>query len=136
MIEGDLLSAAALLITIPSILLGVWHSSITDALYADLPPHKEDRTLTIQALKAVRSRNLLPLLSFSALLTLALMPPAVRTVWESAMVIAAGSVDTSRYDPVAAIFLIAWAYVVGLTAYVAQLTVKTSCRLRQAQPPK
>jgi hypothetical protein len=132
----DLLSATSLLTTLLALLYTVWYPEIKDCI-AIVPERKRaDRGGQIQQVEATFYGRGLPLAAGAFILCLVLLPEVARLVVTAVSTVSSRPVDSwPPYDTLAAAFLVAYGFLLGMTYLaVAQLRHlwQQRRRLRQA----
>ncbi len=129
-VNGDLLTAAGLLLATVGLLFSAWHPEITAATEVSSKGKLADRGPRIAQVKQALIFRAIPLLTAIVLIVLACGPPAV-------MVVVHALTDDwgNPYDPVRAIFIGVWALTVGMGFVLAAQVRKLYIKWRKLNEP-
>lgn len=108
-VNGDLLTAAGLLLATLGLLFSAWHPEIDAATEVSTKGKRADRGPRIVQVKQAMVFRAVPLLIAIVFVVVACAPPAVMVV-----VRALGEDRGNPYDPVRALFIGVWALTMGM----------------------
>jgi hypothetical protein len=129
-VDGDLLTAAGLLLATLGLLFSAWHPEIASATEVSSKGKLADRGPRTSQVKQALFFRAVPLLIAIMFIVLACGPPAVLVV-----VHAFGEDWGNRYDPVRALFIGVWVLTIGMGFAVAAQVRKLFARWRQLKEP-
>lgn len=129
-VNGDLLTAAGLLLATVGLLFSAWHPEIAAATEVSTKGKLADRGPRIAQVKQALLFRAIPLLIAIILIVLACGPPAVMVV------VRALTHDWGNpYDPVRAIFIGVWALTIGMGFVLAAQVRKLYIKWRKLNEP-
>ena len=129
-VDGDLLTAAGLLLATLGLLFAAWHPEIAAATEVSSKGKLADRGPRTAQVKQALFFRAVPLLIAIMFIVLACGPPAVLVV-----VHAFGKDWGNQYDPVRALFIGVWALTMGMGFAVAAQVRKLYSRWRKLNEP-
>jgi hypothetical protein len=129
-VDGDLLTAAGLLLATLGLLFSAWHPEISSATEVSSKGKLADRSPRIAQVKQALIFRAVPLLIAIVFIVLACAPPAVMVV-----VRALGDDWGHPYDPVRALFVGVWALTIGMGFAVAGQVRKLYTKWRRVNEP-
>lgn len=129
-VDGDLLTAAGLLLATLGLLFSAWHPEIAAATEVSSKGKLDDRGPRIAQVKQALFFRAVPLLTAIVFIVLACGPTAV-------MVVVRAITDDWRnpYDPVRALFIGVWALTTGIGIAVAAQVRKLYIKWRKLNEP-
>lgn len=131
---SDLLSAATLLLTVLTILYGLWYGEITKALEIKIESDPRDRTRTYQTLRSVLYNRAVPLMLAAWFLTLIFAPDTISIMNATFRNFRShGLAALADYSAVATAFELAVFLSFGLAIYLSLLTKKMFRKAEEAR---
>ncbi|MBP1822969.1 hypothetical protein [Mycobacterium sp. OAE908] len=129
-VNGDLLTAAGLLLATLGLLFSAWHPEVAAATEVSTKGKLADRGPRIAQVKKALFFRAIPLLIAIVVIVLACGPPAI-------MVVVRALTDDwgHRYDPVRALFVGVWALTIGMGFAVAAQVRKLCLKWRRLNEP-
>jgi len=129
-VDGDLLTAAGLLLATLGLLFAAWHPEVAAAIEVSNKGKLADRGPRIAQVKQALFFRAVPLVIAIVLIVLACGPPAV-------MVVVHALTDDwgNPYDPVRAMFIGVWALTIGMGLVVGAQVRKLYIKWRQLTAP-
>jgi len=131
---SDLLSASSLYLAVLGLLYSVWYAEIVSAIDVKVPTFKEDRTaISNQVRKALRTKAL-PLTLGAVVLSLILMPDAVRIITDSVELLGENALGSIKfYDAVKTLYVAITLFTLTLTVHVVSLANRLRKRQKEIQ---
>jgi hypothetical protein len=127
---GDLLSAASLLLAVVGIFFGLWYGEISEALFASVPRHKEDRTATRQRVRAALLGRALPIALAAVPSALIFIPDGVAIIAHSVKLMSADVIIALKaYDAVRTAFVFVVLLLCILGGYATVLALRLNAKL-------
>jgi hypothetical protein len=116
---GDLLSAASLLLTVVSILYGLWYPEIIKAIETEVPSHPQNRVKPHKEVSAVLWYKAIPLAIIAAPFGLIFLPDAVAVVCRAIRILI--SSGEGGYDAVETAFCVVVLFSLAIGVYTFRL---------------
>jgi hypothetical protein len=136
-VNGDLLSAAALLVAAVGAVFGLWQPEINGAVNLTVKPLRDSRDKDIIHVRAmVRRATYLAIINW--LLVIVFMPPALRIGWDAIQTVYSDPTSAwRRYDAVSAAFsvVIGIGVILGLAACRSRRQLKAKLTKLEAPDP-
>jgi hypothetical protein len=133
---ADVLSAMSLLVTMIALLYSVWYKEIQDEVELKPLRMSANRTGQIAGVKRTLRTRSLPLAAASMLLLLVLVPELMAVIQSALRAVSSGlSGSWPRYDTLAAVFLVAYSFLVGLAGLAVRQVLDLRRKLADLQGP-
>jgi NADH:ubiquinone oxidoreductase subunit 5 (subunit L)/multisubunit Na+/H+ antiporter MnhA subunit len=119
---GDILSATSLLLTIITVLYGLWSQEIKQATNIDLNIYGEDNSEQYHKVNYVLKYKSFPLLVASLLLTFIISPKALEII-NSSITLIIKEIDW-EYNTVLAAYIMVWFFSIVISVYSVISTIR------------
>jgi len=131
---ADLLSAATLLLTVLTILYGLWYDEITKALDTRIESDPRDRSRSYHMLRSVLYNRAIPLTLAAWFLTVTFAPDTISIILSTIENIGTRGISAlTNYSAVATALVLAVFSSFGLAIYFSWLTKKLFKKIRAAR---
>jgi len=115
---GDILSATSLLLTMITVLYGVWYSEINNTINLKEPLHSEDGKLIYKMVVSVLNHKAIPLFIASLSLTLIMLAQVVCIIEEACTIVLINKWTSFKYyDVVKMIYCTVFVFSFSLSVY-------------------
>lgn len=127
---GDLLTAAALILTAISIIYGQWIDDINSVLNLEVSSHKADNRKKHSTAKNVLLNKAMPLLIVAILFTLVYLPNVIEILREVFNI----KFKKQTYDAIKATFILIELFQIILLCSITKLFFKTIMKVKKLRP--
>lgn len=130
----NILSALSLILGMFVAIFIKWLEEITKANEVEIPTYKEDGENEYKLVKKINWVNVFPLLMFSLILTLVIIPDWLKILFKSLEIIKEYSFNLKYYDIVSAIYLLIGVTSFSFTVYLSVCFIKLLFKTKKLNP--